>query len=155
MKQGYGVLYEELRMDSGKKILLVPGLFLLRRVMLAIAVCVVAKQLIWQVFILAGQVITQIMLIGQNVYSLNSRRRMEYFNEIIILCVLYTILTFSPWVSDLDVRFYVGYWTVSFIILHLAVNMYIILRHSYFEARFKCRRRYARKAMRRQRKDIS
>ena len=54
IEQGYGVIYEELRIKTGKKILFIPGFFLVRRVMLAIAVCVVGKVLIWQVFILVG-----------------------------------------------------------------------------------------------------
>ena len=154
IEQGYGVIYEELRIKTGKKILFIPSSFLVRRVMLAIAVCIVGKVLIWQVFILVGQVVAQIILIGENVYMKSSKSKIEYFNEVIILCVLYTILTFSPWVSDLDVKFYVGYWTISFIVIHLAVNMLLILKSTFRTLKLRCRKRIMKKGLKKHRKNI-
>ena len=142
MEKGYGVYYEELRLKSGKKTLLVPSFFLIRRLMLAIAVCVVGKVLIWQIMILAAQVVAQIILIGENVYYNRSKNIQEYFNEVIILFVLYTILTFSPWVSDLDVKFYLGYCTIAVVALHLAVNMILMLAASIHTIKLRCRKFY-------------
>lgn len=84
----------------------------------------------------------------------SSKSKIEYFNEIIILCVLYTILTFSPWVSDLDVKFYVGYWTISFIVIHLAVNMLLILRSTFRTLKLRCRKRIMKKGLKKHRQNI-
>ena len=46
-KQDYGALYEELDTSAGKKILFQPSFFLLRRLLLAIAVSSVGQTLIW------------------------------------------------------------------------------------------------------------
>ena len=64
MRHKYGALYEELDLRAGKKILFVPGFFLLRRMMLAIAICIVGKVLIWQIFLMAAQIILQVHIIG-------------------------------------------------------------------------------------------
>ena len=81
----YHALYEELNLNVGKKALLVPSFFLFRRLLLGIAVCVVGRGLIWQVYIMAAQIITQVMIIGSGVFLLKSKRRMEYFNELILM----------------------------------------------------------------------
>mgnify|MGYP007058516704 CR=1 FL=1 len=43
----FGAFYEELNLKSGKKTILVPGFFLLRRMMLAIAICLFTESFIW------------------------------------------------------------------------------------------------------------
>ena len=68
MRQRYWALYEELNLKAGRKILFVPGFFLLRRLMLAIAICVFGKVLIWQVLLMVAQIITQVFIIGANVF---------------------------------------------------------------------------------------
>ena len=53
----YGALYDELRLKTGKIVLLQPSFFLIRRFALAIAICLVGKVLIWQIFIMSSQII--------------------------------------------------------------------------------------------------
>ena len=43
----YHALYDELKLEVGKKALLVPSFFLFRRFLLGIAICVVGRVLIW------------------------------------------------------------------------------------------------------------
>ena len=53
-KKSHGHLYNDLNIKNGPVVLLQPGFFLLRRLLLAIAVCLVGKVLIWQIFIMSG-----------------------------------------------------------------------------------------------------
>lgn len=46
MKLKYGALYEDLRLDIGRKVLFQPGFFLLRRALLAVSVCFAGEYLI-------------------------------------------------------------------------------------------------------------
>ena len=98
MRKKYGALYEELDLRAGKKILYVPGFFLLRRMMLAIAICLVGKVLIWQIFLMAVQIITQVYIIGGQVFESRHKARVEYFNECILMLTMYTILCYSPFI---------------------------------------------------------
>lgn len=43
----FGALYEELNLSRGKKTILVPGFFLLRRMLLAVAICLFTETFIW------------------------------------------------------------------------------------------------------------
>ena len=54
MKAKYGSLYEELKLKAGKKVLWVPSFFLLRRMLLGMAICVVGAKLIWQMALMVG-----------------------------------------------------------------------------------------------------
>jgi hypothetical protein len=104
MQRSYGALYSELNLKTGKWSLLAPTFFLLRRLMLGIAICMVGKVLIWQIFIMTFQIIAQVILIGSGVYLGATKRRLEFFNELILLSVMYTILCYSPWVTDVYVK---------------------------------------------------
>ena len=46
-KGKYGAFYDELKLKEGKKVLWVPSFFLLRRMLLGIAICIVGAKLIW------------------------------------------------------------------------------------------------------------
>ena len=125
-KKSFGQLYSELRISAGRKILLMPSFFLFRRIMLAVAVCLVGRILIWQIMMLVLQVLIQINLIGLKVYPSRAKETQEYFNEIVILLVLYSIFVFTPWVDNVDVAFYTGYFTILIVVSHLAVSLLLI-----------------------------
>ena len=54
LKRKYGALYEELKLKAGKKVLWNPSFFLLRRMILGMAICVVGAKLIWQMALMVG-----------------------------------------------------------------------------------------------------
>ena len=140
-KRKYHALYDELKLKVGKKALLVPGFFLLRRFLIAIAICVVGKILIWQIAIMTAQIVVQVIIIGSNVFILRSKRQMEYFNEFILMQTMYTIICFSPFIGDVETKFYLGYVTITIVCLHLVVNLFIIFRSTFLGIKFKCRKR--------------
>lgn len=91
-------MYADLDLRKGKRVLVQPAFFLIRRYLLALAVCTFNDHLIVQVFLMAAQIIVQVNIIGSQVYYGHSKAQLEYFNEFILMQVLYTILMFSPFV---------------------------------------------------------
>lgn len=85
----------------------------------------------------ALSIIFAVMLIG-GVEALHTpeRRRWEFFNEIIIMMVLYTMICFSPFVPDLSARYQVGWFCIFLVGLHLALNLGLILFGSFKKVRF-------------------
>ena len=64
MMARYGDVYHELNLSGSKMVLLQPVFFILRRLMMAIAIVVFNKVLIWQIFLMASQIVTSTIIIG-------------------------------------------------------------------------------------------
>jgi hypothetical protein len=71
--------------------------------------------------IIAGTIIA-----GYIEYDSRSKRNSEFFNETTIMCVLYCMICFSPFVPDIKVRQAVGYFCCLIVSLHLAINLLLI-----------------------------
>ena len=69
-------------------------------------------------------------IIGSKIFDNTAKRNLEFFNEIILTLVMYTIFTFSPWVPDAELRYQIGYVTIAIISLHLFVNLGMIFRQT-------------------------
>ena len=78
-----------------------------------------------------GQILIQMIIIGSNLYETKAKRNLEYFNESILVLVMYTIFTFSPWVPDAELTFNIGYAAIAIVSLHLFVNLTMIFTESY------------------------
>ena len=56
---------------------------------------------------------------------------------------MYTILTFSPWVDDVNVSFYIGYLTITIVASHLIINLFLIFRGTFLDLSRKCKLKIA------------
>ena len=72
-------------------------------------------------------VIGGVTIAGFIEYDSLSKRNAEFVNETIVMCVLYCMICFSPFVPDLGARQVVGYFCCLIVSMHLAVNLYLIL----------------------------
>ena len=72
-------------------------------------------------------VIGGVIIAGFIEYDSLSKRNAEFVNETIVMCVLYCMICFSPFVPDLGARQVVGYFCCLIVSMHLAVNLYLIL----------------------------
>lgn len=119
----YGAFYLDLSLKSGRKIFLHPGFFLLRRFLIAVAVTFTGNYFFWQFLLFVSQIIVQVMIIGMGVFpAVASENRSRYFNELIMMLSAYPLLAYTPWVQNDQKRFYVGYISISAIVIHLLVN---------------------------------
>ena len=152
-RRRYGTFYNDLRLKSGRSILMVPSFFLFRRVLLGLAVCTVGRVLIWQIMIMAAQITTQVIIIGSGAYQTAGRRRTEFFNEVILMFVMYVVvICFNPWISDIIVKFYLGYLACAIVTLHLTVNFYLILRTSFISTKVTCKKKAIVRKFKKERK---
>ena len=94
---------------------------------------------------MAGQIIIQVNIIGAGVFLDSSKRRTEYFNECILMLTVYTFVCFTPFVPDVETKFYIGYVSIFIVILHLVVNIFIIFRPTVHSAKLKCKLRARKK----------
>ena len=144
-------IFEDLRTTIGPVALAHPMYFLLRRLIMAVNVVFLKDHLIFQVIlkdftILAGAIIT-----GFIQYDSRAKRNTELFNEVIVMCVLYCMMCFSPFVPDLEAKQLMGYFLCSLVSAHLAFNLYLILGTSVRAVILSARFWLARLRLRRQR----
>ena len=91
---------------------------------------------------MTAQILIQIIIIGSKIYKSHSKTRLEYFNEIILLGVLYTVFCFSPWINDPQIKFRIGYFAILVVVIHLVVNITLILINSFQVVKKKCKRKF-------------
>ena len=152
IKRKYGKMYDELNIRGSKVVLVQPFFFLLRRLMLAVAIVNMQKVLIWQIMVMSSQIVASVIIIGNvRPYKLSQTRKVETLNEVLLMFVMYTILCFSPFVPDVQVRFSIGYICVGAILSHLAVNFVIIGIQTYQEMRMKWIKRFAKRTYKKNR----
>ena len=66
--------------------------------------------------------------------------RMEYINEIVIIFVLYTLMCFSDYVKDEDVKYNLGYVPGILIAAHIVLNLFFILGDTMRKIMLKCKK---------------
>jgi hypothetical protein len=57
--------------------------------------------------------------------------RMETFNEVVLLLIMYTMMCFTDFVPDLETQYGIGYVACSLVAGHLLVNLAIMLTTSF------------------------
>jgi hypothetical protein len=57
--------------------------------------------------------------------------KIEMFHEVIMMQILYTMLCFTDFVSDITTRGYIGYYSMAMVCLHLGVCFFFMLKSSY------------------------
>ncbi len=51
------------------------------------------------------------------------------------MLVIYTFMLFTDFVSDVEIKYFIGYFCITFVGLHLFVNIGIIGLHSMMDCR--------------------
>ena len=85
------------------------------------------------------------ILVNIRVYVNITQHRMELFNEVILLNLLYCIMCFSDMVEDVEAQYKVGYVACALVALHFAVNLFRIIWTSIKGIILKARMRNFRK----------
>lgn len=52
--------------------------------------------------------------------------KMDFFNEIKLMLIMYHLILFTDFISDVDTKFYIGYSCASFLVLSLLSNMIVL-----------------------------
>jgi len=151
----YSAFYEDLKLTQGREVLIQPLYFLFRRFLLAVTIVLANQTVIWQVGLMTAQIITAGIIIGRiRPFKETVRHNFEFFNEVIIMLVMYHIICFTPFVPDLEVRFRLGYLVCLVVAVHLLVNLFFMAKDSIRNLRMSYKSWRARKEFVQQRADI-
>ena len=102
IKQRYGEIYEGLNLQRGKKLAFHPLFFFIRRFLLAVAVCL-NQILICQIFTVSLSFIVQIYILGYvRPFETPFANTLEYFNETLILIIMYCMMTFTDFEPNIN-----------------------------------------------------
>ena len=123
----YEPIFEDLKTSIGPISLIHPIYFLFRRLLIAVIVVFLKDHLIFQVMLLDFSVIAGVIITGYIEYESSSKRNKELVNEAMVMCVLYCMICFTPFVPDMRARVVLGYFCCIIVSIHLAVNLYSIL----------------------------
>jgi len=147
----YSHFFEELKTNIGPRALTHPMWFLVRRFFMGLIVVVFRNSLIFQVMLKAASIITSVIIIGAVPFETRKKKNTEFFNEVIIMFVMYSILCFSPFVPDIGARSKIGFFCCIVVALHLLANLSIILLAMARDVKIKVKFFFARKKLRRDR----
>ena len=132
MKEKYISYYEGLQLRRNKDVVLYPIWFLARRLILSLAIVTFDQTVWWQLAIKTALVATSTIIVGQiEPFDAPQLNNQEFFNEVIIMIVLYHIFCFTPFVSDTETQYQVGYSIIFFVCLHFYVNFHLIYKMLY------------------------
>ena len=118
---------------------------------MAVIVVFLKDHLIFQVLLKDFSIIAGAIIAGYIQYDSPSRRISELINETIVMCVLYCMICFSPFVPNIGARQIVGYACCLLVSIHLTLNLFLILTSSVLGLKVKLRLWLARFRLKRQR----
>ena len=86
--------------------LIQPFYFMFRRLLMAVIVVVFRNFLWMQIFLKAMSIVAAVIIIGEaDYFEFPFKRRMEFTNEILVMLMLYNMISFSPFVPEIETRF--------------------------------------------------
>lgn len=139
-------MFEELSFNKGPGVLIHPFYFMFRRLLMAVIVVVFRNFLWMQIFLKAMSIITAVIIIGEaDYFETPFKRTVELANETLVMFMLYNIISFSPFVPDIETRFIMGYFCCIVEALALAINLWLIMSSSIRGAILKVKIFFAKK----------
>ena len=140
MRTRYKVLYQDLKLENGKSVLLTPGFFLLRRFIMVVVIISDYKLLMVQLSIVFLCACISFALI-HNIHSFKDTKwtNIESINEIFILLTLYNFVGFEALTDSIDGPFHLGYIVITIVSLHIVLNILIIVFSTLLEKKLAIR----------------
>lgn len=136
LRQRFDTIYKALRLKSGRAAFLQPAFFVFRRLILGIAVVVFRKVLIAQICLVWLQTTLAFVIFGYTrPFVTRTKLRIQVFNEIVLMCVLYAMMCLSNLVLSAETKVFAGYSVCGFIALHLVCSVIILTIFTFVKAR--------------------
>jgi hypothetical protein len=66
-----------------------------------------------------------------NPYESAFQRRMELFNEAMVTLIMYSIICFTDFIPDINIRYQLGYVSIILICIHFTVNVVVLLKTNF------------------------
>jgi hypothetical protein len=130
MKKKYGNLTEGLDLSKGRVIVLSPINFLLRRQLLIAGVVLIDYVVPQYCIVLFGVMVNFVSSGFFETRENSSLKLNDFFNEIIIVLTLYTMMCFTGFLTDPTRQLEVGYVSCLLVVAHLLINLSLMLMGS-------------------------
>ena len=146
IKRKFHPIYEMLNLRHGSLTFLWPVFFIVRRVLFVVAVCLLVKYTSLQIILFLYPTIA-VMVILCTVKPLEDEptNRMEIYNSVMILCMTYCLMCFTPFALDARARYTMGYVLVLLTCKNIFVNIYFVARNPMRESYLRCKVRWAKR----------
>ena len=137
MQVRHGAFTSDLDLRRGRRVLLQPVWFYLRRIIIGVAVVFLNENAVWQFLLLIFTVLVQMIVLGiLEPFESRSRVRQEILDESVVMVVLYHFMCFSDFVPDVTARLLLGYSLITFVVVwllgRLGWNMWTNLKNLKF-----------------------
>jgi len=93
---------------------------------MALVVVLLKEHLIFQIMLMDFSIIAGIIIAGYIHYRTPEKRKTDLADEAILMCVLYCMVCFSPFVPDIKARRISGYICCIIVSMNIAVNLFLI-----------------------------
>lgn len=127
----FGSLYSDMqtKVERVRGVQLFQMLYFLRRILLVFSIIFLKNVLSLQIFVSTMMLIFTVILIGYaKPFTSQESNQWEMLNELFILAIMYPIICFSGLVQSDEVRFFIGYMCIFFIVIHLSLNIFKLSR---------------------------
>ena len=138
MRERYDFIYRDLRLKSGRKVLIRPLLFLLRRIYFAYLLVASKQTFYWEMQqVILMSIVTFIAEYALEASQSPSERRWVNFHEYVILMTCYAI--FSLNLVDEKKNFTIGYVTIAIILSYMTFCILVEILTSLLGLKLKVR----------------
>lgn len=154
MRKKYGALYLDLATKRGKRVLIQPIAFLVRRLLLA-GLVVLGNDLsyVFQIAIVQFSTLLSAFMYVQSESRLTATEsRMNFFNEATILLVSYFFLTFN--VTSVEINFQMGYAPIGIVSIYICVSVILLIFGNIIAIKKKIRRAMVLRGYKKQRASL-
>ena len=126
-RERIGSLYEELDLSKSKWVIAVPINFMIRRIMTCITIVYVETP-VYQIFVLDFTVLFVVILHGQILpFSTKSHHRIDVFNEVCVLVIMYHMIVYTDFVTNAHRKFEMGWSMITITLINVVVNIGFLL----------------------------
>lgn len=127
VKKKWGMLYDGNNLES-RGFVFYNFWFLMRRLMLAFVLVFIKEILFVHIASLVFQTVVAVIIMGSTKpLDFNQANKMESFNEIMILFIMYALMCLTDWQTDEEMRVYAGQMMQAFVLIHVGVNLSLMV----------------------------
>jgi hypothetical protein len=122
------IYLEELSTTRGPTVLLYPGFFIVRRLLLAVAVVQISDLISIQLFITAMSIIAAVILTGHvKPFEESGKHLFEQANEAFLMVLIYHFVCFTPFL-DTRVKTYIGFSFIGLEAFNIAGSLLLVTK---------------------------
>lgn len=142
----YSNLYSDLDLKKGRKVLVIPVIYQLRRILFVFSLSNGENMPVFQVLNVMYQIfLIMVLYVVFKPFEGQLRTKLDVFNEFAILICTYCILLYTDIISDQQTKLGIGWAMIVATAFNILVNVILMLKQSLALLIIKCRECWAKK----------